>query len=124
MNRRRRTHFAAWTILGLAVFLTACGSSKRNAITTGTTTTIAGAVDPNGTESLPPGDIPDNQVFVTYSSPAGGYSIEYPQGWAQTQSTATVSFNQHFNKIVVASANALAAPMIGVPGSIECRITA
>jgi len=29
------------------------------------------------------GDVPDNQVFLTFSNPSAGYSMKYPQGWAQ-----------------------------------------
>ena len=29
------------------------------------------------------GDIPDNQVFLDLPQPAAGYSIKYPEGWAQ-----------------------------------------
>ena len=33
------------------------------------------------TEVSPAGDVPDNAVFVTYTSPSGLYSIQYVEGW-------------------------------------------
>src|SRR5262245_5381289 len=36
------------------------------------------------TEDNPPGDIPDNQAFVPYTSANGGYAISMPEGWART----------------------------------------
>ena len=62
------------TLIGVvgAVLLAACGSTKTAAPASspgdtkaGVTTTVAGAPNPNAPEQLPPGDIPDNQVFVT-----------------------------------------------------------
>ena len=46
------------------------------------------AVDPLVAEarSAAAGDIPDNQVFLTFADAAAGYSIRYPEGWAQTGS--------------------------------------
>jgi hypothetical protein len=43
-------------------------------------------------EQNPPGDIPDNQAFVVYTSTAGGYSISMPEGWARTEDGANVRF--------------------------------
>jgi hypothetical protein len=69
-------------------------------------------VNPNGTESLPPGDIPDNQVFVAYSPASGGYSIRYPQGWAQRVSGSTSTFSQNFNRIEVTATKSGSRPTL------------
>lgn len=45
------------------------------------------------------GDIPDNQVFLVYRNSAAGYSLEYPEGWAQSGSGANV-FIRDKNNIV------------------------
>jgi hypothetical protein len=49
------------------------------------------------------GDIPDNQVFVTFSNARAGYSIRYPEGWAQSGSGNRVTFRDKNNivRIVV-----------------------
>jgi hypothetical protein len=43
------------------------------------------------------GDIPDNQVFVVFRDGAAGYSIKYPEGWAQQGSGPRVSFHDKNN---------------------------
>ena len=61
-------------------------------------TTANSAVPDAATESAvapevnPPGDIPDTQAFVPYSSASSGYSIEVPEGWARTGDGASVTF--------------------------------
>lgn len=47
------------------------------------------------------GDIPDNQVFLTFRNGAAGYSIRYPEGWLQTGRGATVGFQDKNNRIRV-----------------------
>jgi hypothetical protein len=68
-----------------------------------------------GTASPPPplvpeaaataaGDIPDNQVFLVFSNRAAGYSLKYPEGWAQQGGGPNVTFRDKNNivRIVVA----------------------
>ena len=45
------------------------------------------------------GDIPDNQVYVVFSDPRGGYSIKYPEGWAQSGSGKRVTFYDKNNLV-------------------------
>jgi len=45
----------------------------------------------------PPGDIPDSQQFVAYSSPSGGYSLEVPEGWARTENGHDVRFDFNYD---------------------------
>jgi len=110
MQRGRRVGATALAVIGLALSVAACGSSKSGTSSAPTVT--------NGKESLPPGDIPDNQVYVTYASGAGGYALQYPQGWAQTRSGSTTLFRQNFNSIAVTSASAPTAP---TPASVRAR---
>ena len=51
------------------------------------------------------GDIPDNQVFLTFRNTAEGYSIEYPEGWAQRGSAARVTFQDKNNLVRIEIAN-------------------
>jgi hypothetical protein len=50
------------------------------------------------------GDIPDNQVFLVFANRPAGYSMKYPEGWAQKGSGAQVTFRDKNNivRIVVA----------------------
>ena len=66
--------------------------SSQNAVPT------QAAVQP---EQNPPGDIPDNQAFVTYTSTAGGYSISMPEGWARTESGPNVQFTDKLHTFSV-----------------------
>jgi hypothetical protein len=49
-------------------------------------------------EVSPPGDIPDNQAFVVYKSPAG-FSLKVPEGWARKEAVNQTAFNDKFNHI-------------------------
>jgi hypothetical protein len=96
-------------VISLSV-LAACGSSSGTS--KGAATTVAGAPNPNATEQLPPGDIPDNQVFVTFTPAAGGYSLSYPQGWAKREAAGATTFSQNFNSMEVATTTTSTAPTI------------
>jgi hypothetical protein len=47
------------------------------------------------------GDIPDNQVFLTLRNGKAGYSIKYPEGWAQSGSGNTTTFRDKNNIVRV-----------------------
>jgi hypothetical protein len=61
-------------------------------------------------EKSPPGDIPDNQIFVKYASAGGGYSLKVPEGWARIENGADVSFTDKYNGVKVAVTSAAAPP--------------
>lgn len=54
-------------------------------------------------QAVAAGDIPDNQVFLTYRAPSG-YSLKYPEGWARRGGGGTVTFSDKNNvvRVVVA----------------------
>jgi hypothetical protein len=81
--------------LALALGVTACGSSSSHNAGT--------PVDPNAKEHSPAGDIPDNQAFVAYSAPGGGYSVKVPEGWARTQAGGAVTFTDKLNSVRIES---------------------
>jgi len=66
----------------------------------------------------PPGDIPDNQAFVTYQPPAGHYAVKVPEGWARTVAPTSVSFTDKLNTVRVDVADAVRAP---TPASATAR---
>jgi hypothetical protein len=47
------------------------------------------------------GDIPDNQVFVVFRDAKAGYSMKYPEGWAQNGTGDKVSFRDKNNVVRV-----------------------
>jgi hypothetical protein len=60
-------------------------------------------------EKNPPGDIPDNQVFIPYSSPAG-FSLKVPEGWARKDLADGASFADKYGTITVTKSDAPTAP--------------
>jgi hypothetical protein len=84
-------------------------SSTTNAGTTGAATTAAPTTTGGGgagvlvaeAASKAAGDIPDNQVFLTYHSPAGRWSMRYPEGWARTGSPTHTTFRDKNNLVRV-----------------------
>ncbi len=65
---------------------------------------------PVAPEKNPPGDIPDTQVFVIYSSTAGGYKLEVPEGWARQTNDKNVSFIEKLDGVKVEISPETTAP--------------
>lgn len=61
-------------------------------------------------EQNPVGDIPDNQAFVPYASPSGGYTLQVPEGWARTENGTGVSFADKLDGVRVSVTDAATAP--------------
>jgi hypothetical protein len=105
-------------LAALAIGAAGCGSSggsakpsastRSTATTSASSTTTAGGNSPNALQaeatSAAAGDIPDNQVFLTFHNTRAGYSMKYPEGWAQRGSGGSVTFRDKNNivRIVVA----------------------
>jgi hypothetical protein len=64
---------------------------------------------PAAPEKNPPGDIPDTQVFVTYTSPLG-FSLKVPEGWARTDRRDGANFSDKYNAVNITVASAASAP--------------
>jgi hypothetical protein len=96
----------------------------RTAVALGVTALAAGAAGCGGSSSSSPdagalaadarsaetGDIPDNQTFLTFSDPQGGYSIRYPEGWARSGAGKDVTFRDKNNVVHIVVARG------GLPG--------
>ncbi|MFC8520346.1 hypothetical protein [Streptomyces sp. NPDC057257] len=68
------------------------------------------------TESNPPGDIPDNQVYVAYRPTGGsftGFTVKVPEGWARTAQGSTTAFTDKLNTIRITATSAAKAPTVG-----------
>ena len=65
-----------------------------------TATRFATTETPVKAEKNPPGDIPDDQVFITYASPLG-FALKVPEGWARTDQADGVVFADKYGKIEV-----------------------
>jgi len=51
-------------------------------------------------EVNPPGDIPDSQAFITFTSPYG-FSLKVPEGWARKDVGMATSFSDKYNHIAI-----------------------
>ncbi|MFD4118764.1 hypothetical protein ACFWGI_29370 [Streptomyces niveus] len=80
------------------------GSSSGNGSSNGTT----GAPAP--VESNPAGDIPDDQAFVAYRPPGGGFTVKVPEGWSRSTSGGSTVFTDKLNRIEIAAVDRPAAP--------------
>jgi uncharacterized lipoprotein YehR (DUF1307 family) len=56
-------------------------------------------------EKNPPGDIPDTQAFVKYTSSNGGYELQVPEGWARTTNASSAKFVDKFDGVRVDFSN-------------------
>jgi hypothetical protein len=95
---RTRSAVAA-AAAALAVGVAGCGGSPSHATPAAPSAGPATTVDPNAAETSPAGDIPDNQAFVAYSPPGGGYEVKVPEGWARTSSGGVTSFTDKLNRV-------------------------
>jgi type IV secretory pathway protease TraF len=98
-----RTALAS-VVVGLAAAIAGCGGSAHRAEMPTTTTSATSATSASGLTALQAeanaaaaGDIPDNQVFLVFRNTRAGYSMKYPEGWAQQGSGATVVFRDKNN---------------------------
>lgn len=103
----------------LAAAVAGCGGSSRTAspptTTSPATTSTAPAAPPTTAAATGPGalqaeanaaaagDIPDSQVFLVFRNARAGYSMKYPEGWAQQGAAGRVVFRDKNNivRIVV-----------------------
>ena len=96
MKSRPRTPFLS-TSLALALSVATVAP-----IVIGPAAALETAVAP---EKNPPGDIPDNQVFVQYTSPSG-FSIKVPEGWSRVDRPDGARFSDKYNIIDLAVSKA------------------
>src|SRR3954469_25475860 len=88
----------------LLAALAGCGSSKSTSSTSGGAAALSAEA-----KSAATGDIPDNQNFLTFKG--AGFSMSYPEGWAQTGSGGHVSFRDKNNVVhVVVAGGSQPAP--------------
>ncbi|HZR91538.1 MAG TPA: hypothetical protein VFA44_03930 [Gaiellaceae bacterium] len=129
------TRRAPIVIAALAIAAAGCGSSRQASPNTSTHAPLAptGTAAPLGTSTAPAigpgalqaeanataaGDIPDNQVFLTFRNAAAGYSIEYPEGWAQQGSGDRVTFRDRNNIVRIVVARGPAPTATGVRADV------
>ncbi len=97
------------TIAALAAF--GCGGS-------GSTSPLTDQTPASDATSAATGDIPDNQVFLTFHNPQAGYSISYPEGWTRKGNGKEVTFTDKGNSVHVAVASGPPATVASVRAAL------
>jgi len=116
-----------------ALVVAGCGATKTATPTTSVTTTTPVATTAAGStasagalqaeaNAAATGDIPDNQVFLTFRNSAAGYSMKYPEGWAQSGKGSQLAFRDKNNVVrvvVLKAAMPNAAAVSGQLGALK-----
>jgi hypothetical protein len=135
MNLRRSVLLPATLVAGSLAVLAGCGSSSNSPSQSTTAaspapaqttqpaapaTTSAAPVGALTAEdaSLATGDIPDNQVFLTFDNPSGGWSMKYPEGWAQSGSAGDITFRDKNNLAHIVIRDGAAPTVAGVQADL------
>jgi hypothetical protein len=99
-----------------------CGSSSTSggapSSTAASTAGGAGALSAEA-RSAATGDIPDNQVFLLYTTRSPRYSIKYPEGWTQSGSPGDVTFRDKNNVVHVVVEPGPAPTAASVAGHLQ-----
>ena len=130
MRVNRLRSLGAVSIVGL--LLVGCGGggngstvrgvSEKTSSSTAVNPPASGGAVPSEAQSAATGDIPDNQVFLTYDNRAAGYSIRYPEGWARKGSASDVTFQDRANVIhVLVAKGAPPTPAAAEAGLVKLR---
>jgi hypothetical protein len=97
---------AVTLIFVLVLALGGCGGSSSSKSSGG-----GGSSAKSEAASAATGDIPDNQVFLTYRDRSVGYSLSYPEGWSRTGSGRDLTFKDKDNSVhLVVSSGASPTP--------------
>lgn len=99
--------------VALGLIVAGCGASSSGS------GPVTSAANPTAAEVNPAGDIPDDQAFVRYSAPGGGYSVKVPEGWARTSASGVVTFTDKLNAIRLESRPAGAPLTVATARSAE-----
>ncbi|MET7987682.1 hypothetical protein [Streptomyces sp. NPDC005281] len=119
MGRLARAFTAVGVTVAVAAIAGCSGSGAQGSAPTGSAAGRGGgaqAAAPAPTESNPPGDIPDNQVYVPYRPTGGaftGFTVKVPEGWARTVQGDTTVFTDKLNSITITPVPATVVPTTG-----------
>lgn len=71
------------------------------------------SVNPNGAEVSPAGDIPDNQAYIAFKPPSGGFTLKVPEGWSRSTQGGAITFTDKLNAIRIETSSVTSAPTVG-----------
>jgi ABC-type phosphate transport system substrate-binding protein len=89
----------------------------------GPTTSASGSQNPGAltaeAQQAAAGDIPDNQVFLTFADAQAGYSMKYPEGWAQRGTGGRVTFQDKNNLVRVTVSKGAGVSVAGAAAELN-----
>jgi len=110
--KKRLIPWAAASLAIASIAIAGCGSSSSSTPSSSNAASAEAA-------SAAQGDIPDNQVFLRYKNPGAGYSIKYPEGWAQKGSGNLVTFSDKGNSVQIAVSKGAAPTVASVSAELK-----
>ena len=114
---RRGTAGAVIAVGAVLALAGGCGSS--GSATSSRSSDSSPAALSAEAQSAASGDIPDNQVFVTFHDATAGYSMQYPEGWVQAGSGADVTLRDKNNLVHIVVRNGGAPTARGATLELE-----
>lgn len=99
-------------VLLAGVLLAGCGASS------GSSHDAGGSSAPSA-ESNPPGDIPDNQAYVSFTPDKGAFTVKVPEGWTRKNQGSGTTFTDKLNHIKISTSSASTAPD---PASVKATV--
>jgi hypothetical protein len=114
-----------WGLLAVAL-IAGCGGSSTPASSPGPIAVSSGSAPvappsssaaaptqtPVSAESNPPGDIPDNLAYVPFTSAAGHYRFDHPEGWAEQAGGTRALFTDKLNGVLADVGTAKTPPTV------------
>jgi hypothetical protein len=92
----------------VAIGVAGCGGSSSSSSSGGGQASKPTAAPSKAPEISPSGDIPDNQAYVAYAPPGGGFTVKVPEGWSRSAAGGGLVFSDKLNSIRVETAPAQA----------------
>jgi hypothetical protein len=93
----KRLSIIAACMAAAVIALGACGGSSSKSKS-------GGGGGESEAASAASGDIPDNQVFLTFRDRKAGYSLSYPEGWSRRDGARDLTFRDKDNSVHLAVA--------------------
>jgi hypothetical protein len=77
---------------------------------------------PHPTEFNPPGDIPDNAVFVDHVAPGSRVHFTVPEGWARRTTDGVTTYTDKYNSISIETRRAQQAPTVASARRVDVPV--
>jgi hypothetical protein len=87
-------------LIAMPLAIAGCGSSSNSSQPRASSSNSPGALSAEAA-STATGDIPDNQNFLTFKHAKDGFSMKYPEGWAQKKAPTGITFQDKNNLVRV-----------------------